>query len=292
MKLVAIMPVRNEAWCLGLSARVALSWCDELICFMHGCSADDSGSIIDEVMDEYDGRVHVWVEHYPEWNEMAHRQKLLEVARERSATHISIVDADEILTGNMLPGAAGFATTMPRGHILQLPGYNLRGGIDRYHSSGIWGKRWFSVAFADDPRLHWGGDKFHAREPAGMPFREYRPISQGQGGILHLWGASERRLKAKHALYKITERLRWPDKPVHDIDNLYSMAIYGRPNVPGDNPQSWKFAEVPAAWWEPYAKWMQYLDIDAEPWQESECKRQVAHHGAAMFHGLDLFGVA
>ena len=31
MKLVGIMPVRNEDWCLDLTARAALMWCDELV---------------------------------------------------------------------------------------------------------------------------------------------------------------------------------------------------------------------------------------------------------------------
>ena len=52
--------------------------------------------------------------------------------------------------------------------MIELPGYNLRDCISRYHANGIWGKRWFSLAFKDNPRLHWAGNKFHHREPHGM----------------------------------------------------------------------------------------------------------------------------
>jgi hypothetical protein len=311
MKLVALMPVRNEAWVLGLSARAALAWCDAICILLHSCT-DNSFQIIADIQREYAPRRVSWtIEDNPQWDEMAHRQYLLNDARDMGATHIAIVDADEILTGNLLDTVRRRIEELPPGHILQLPGYNLRGSIDRYHANGVWANRWFSAAFQDDPRLGWSGDRFHAREPQGMALRPSRPVAQGEGGILHLWGASERRLRAKHALYKITERLRWPAKPVSEIDGQYNLAIYNsrtaavgwnkagpialaldRPEPPEDWPGPFTFQTVPASWWEPYGDLLRYLDVDAVPWQEEESRRLVAEHGAAAFAGLDLFGVA
>ena len=109
---------------------------------------------------------------------------------------------------------------------------------------------------------------------------------------MHLWGASERQLRAKHALYKITERLRWPDKPIATIEKEYSWAIKGEPGHPSfGTPETWKYNTVPDSWWAPYAHLMKYLDVDAEPWQEAEARRLYAKHGPERFKGLDLFGV-
>lgn len=298
MKLVGLMPVRNEAWCLGLSARVALMWCDELIILLHGCT-DDSQSIIEQIGRENPNRM--WMRSVAgEWDEMQHRQMMLDRAREIGAAHIAIIDADEILTGNLLDSVP-FGThsnvyhtihAMPAGHILQLPGYNLRGSLNQYHANGIWGNRWFSVEFADDPRLGWSGDKFHSRDPQGFRLNNYRPIQQGQGGVMHLWGASERRLKAKHALYKLTERLRWPEKKIEDIDSMYSLAIKGDPTNYGFGvPSGWTYKETPAEWWLPYAHLIEHLDVDATPWQEQRVWELVKEHGPRMFEGLDLFGL-
>lgn len=302
MKLVATLPVRNEEWVVGLSARVALLWCDAIVIYVHA-STDRSWEIACDLVSEYGLRVLAIRDDEPIWDEMQHRQRMLTAARQMGATHIAIVDADEILTGNLIasgpwpwvngdwPPIAIYEASP--GVIVQLPGYNLRGGIDRYHASGIWGNRWFSVAFADDPRLSWSGDKFHAREPGPMKLNAYRPIAQGQGGILHLWGASERRVRAKHAAYKITERLRWPKKNIRSIDDTYSMAINGNPFVAGDQPSRWQFSAVPDSWWAPYEQWLLdgHLDVDAEPWQERYVREAVTKHGADMFKGLDLFGV-
>lgn len=302
MKLIGLMPVRNEAHELGLTLRAALQWCDEVVVRIHG-STDASMEIARAVRSETGERVWVYEHPETEWNEMDHRQKLLNFARLRQATHIAIIDADEILTGNLLVQHAkpfgsilGMLDKTVPGTILQLPLYNLRGSLDRYHANGIWGNRWLSVAFADDPRLGWSGDKFHSREPQGIELRPYRPIQQGEGGVLHLWGASERRLTAKHALYKATERLRYPDKPVQDIERMYNLW-----RSPEDSKamwpdhlefqKPWTYTDTPKDWWTAYDMLIyRHLDLRANPWQEAEVRRLVAEHGAETFKGLDLFG--
>lgn len=289
MKLIGCMAARNEEWCIYLSARAALRWCDELVILDHA-SVDRTPEIIEQVANENIGRVGVITCPDPKWDEMAHRQLMLMAARNAGATHIAIVDADEVLTGNMLPTAGGHYPfcQIPADHVLQLPLYNLRGGINRYHSNGLWGQRWVSVAFKDSPELNWQGDCFHHREPFGAALQPYRPIAQGQGGVMHLWGASERRLKAKHALYQITERMRWPKRNVDSVRRMYSL--WRSAGDAGDKVP-WELAEVPEAWWAPYGE-MPYIPglwLDQDPWQE-KVVRSLAR--GCDTKGLDLFGLA
>lgn len=291
MKLIGLMPVRNEDWVLGLSARVALLWVDDLVLLDHA-STDRTQQILTDLAGEFPERVQVLREANPQWDEMMHRQRLLDAARGRGATHIAIVDADELLTANFIPNIRFHIATMPGGHILMLPGYNLRGGLDLYHQNGIWGNRWFSTGFVDDQRLHWAGDKFHSREPGGRTLRNYQPIDQGIGGVMHLWGASERRLRAKSALYKVTERLRWPEKSVAEVERMYSWAIKGEPgHASFGTPDTWTYTAVPTAWWASYSGLMQYLHVDSAPWQEAEVRQLIDRHGAEIVAGLDLFGL-
>jgi hypothetical protein len=285
------MPVRNEDWILALSARVALQWCDALIIGTHDCT-DGSMSIVQELMMEFPRRVLCLQQDHGEWREMEHRKNLLHMARNYEATHISIIDADEVLTANLIPRVRSLVEGTPRGQILQLPLYNLRGGIGTYHANGLWGNRIVSVAFADDPALHWGGDRFHHREPMGRKMIGFCPVSQGDGGVLHFWGASERRLKAKHALYKVTEALRWPEKPIREIDRTYSMWRDGT-RMGGENPMKWEYTSVQHGWldYRFSAHSLAAVDLGGVPWQEAEVKRLIAEHGRERFAGLDLFGV-
>jgi hypothetical protein len=221
------------------------------------------------------------------WDEMAHRQLLLRRARARGATHIVIMDADELLTGNLLPTIRQRIEQIPPGWIFQLPGYNLRNSLSSFHANGTWGNRIFSAGFADHPCFKWEGDRFHHREPMGLSTdRAIQICNQGQGGILHFWGASERRLKAKVLQYKITERLRWPDKPVEEIlAEGYNWALDGRPGT-DDVPEKWQYAVTPPEWWVPYAELMKYLDVDKQPWQEKWNEEMIALHGLERFRGL------
>lgn len=288
MKLIALMPVRNEDWVLGVSLRVALRWCDAVVVVLHACT-DYSAAVIDTLSETEYRRVSVVRFDENVWHEMQHRQAALERARQWGATHIALVDADEILTANLVDRIRGLVEEVPAGSILQLPGYNLREGLLRYHANGIWGRRWFSLAFQDDRNLHWQGDRFHHREPFGSAITFHKPIDQGQGGIMHLWGANERRLRAKHALYKMTETLRWPGKPVTEIDRYYSQSV-----CPGAAPQyeqEWRYVPTPPEWWCGYEELLLRLRLEAAPWQEAECRRLAADYGRERFAGLDLLGV-
>lgn len=284
MQIEALVPVRNEDWIIGFSLRAALRWCDHAVVLNHA-STDRTAEILEEIQRET-GRVTIFNEPDPKWDEMNHRQRMLDEGRRLGGTHFAIVDADEVITGHLVPSMKQLVRQTPRGSILQMPGYNLRGGM-RYHDSGLWARRWFSVAFFDDPKLGWGGDRFHAREPQGVTLAiTRRPQQHDAGGVMHFWGVSERRLRAKHRLYKMTERLRWPEKPVAEIDGLYSLAVHGGSRDPSD---SWSFTDVPDRWLEPYDDIIGHMDVDAEPWQERECERLIEQHGRKRFRGLDLF---
>lgn len=294
-----MMAVRNEGWVLGLSLRAALLWCDAVIVFDHA-STDDTPSIVHQVMGEVGSqRVAYTFEADPKWDEMAHRQWMLEAARKFGATHVAIIDADEIPTGNITYEMRAEVERMFPGHILEVPLYNLRHGIARYHAAGLWGNRIVSLAFADNPALSWSGDNFHARKPRGANLTSWCPAKwpPDSGGIMHLWGADERRLLAKHALYKVIERLRWPNRSVAEIDAMYSQCIVGYAFLGKHGEwlfrdEKWTYTPVPPEWWKLYEPWMKYLELGGEPWQEAEVRRIVAEHGADRFAGLNLFGIA
>lgn len=304
-KLVCLMPVRNEEAFLGLTARAVLRWVDEIIILLH-CCTDASPEIAISIQHDHPNRVHFLIENDPVWYEMKHRQSLLDEARHLNATHIVMVDADEILTGNLLSSIRGHVESTPPNLTMQLPWQCLRGGLDRVHADGIWGEANVCMAFVDQPKLHWtsrDGYDFHHRHPMGQSFLPYRPVDRSQGGLMHLQFASEPRLRAKQALYKITERLRWPRRSAKQIEDTYNYAIYGTQSgrVKGRVGQAdewlmtgvpWRLNLVPDSWWAPYRDLMpRHLNIDQHPWQVDECLRMLDKHGRELFSDLDLFGI-
>lgn len=291
MKLIGLMRCRNESWIIGLSLRVALTYCDHVIVYFHACTdADASWDAVIAAGHEYPGRVAVIVpDNDPKWDEMRHLQALLELGRIYEGTHFAIIDADEIAPSPVVKDLArAIAGTLKPGEIASVPMVNLRGttpdGRWAYHMDGVWGNRVISWIFADSPALHWSGDRLHAREPIGsIPVQ----ISMNEP-ILHAWGLDVPRLIAKHRLYKITERIRWPDKPVAEIDRMYSWAIRG--GTPYETCDKWAFCSVQPSWIADYHSWIdKYVDLNQRPWQIDECWRLIEQHGREHFADFDLF---
>lgn len=301
MKIVGLMPCRNEDWVLGLTARAALMWCDELVILNHA-STDGTEDIIRGLLIDYSpGRVTELYVPSSTWEEMDQRQRTLIEARKSQATHIAIIDADEIISGNLCPLMRRSLNSLPSHGLLELPQICLRGSITQMHTNGIWAEQYTPILFADDPVLKWenaaDGYAHHHRAPLGRPLRSFRTIRSNEGGIMHLQFLDDRRLRAKQCLYVMNEVIRWPGrKRPEEINRVYGYAVYGhdirlgvleRQRIHG--PQ--RFAEVPVGWWEPYRDLLQYLHPDSQPWQLAECQRLWAEHGASKFAGLDLFGV-
>src|SRR5882724_8650249 len=170
MKLVGTMACRNEDWCIGLTARAALMWLDHLVILDHA-STDNTHELIVDIWKEYPGRVSLLYEADPVWKEMEHRQQMLNYARRAKATHVAVVDADEILSGNMLEAIRHAISMLGPTHDFAPPWVGLRGSINQYHVDGIWGNNWVSTAFLDNPQYHWtsrNGYDFHHRRPMGL----------------------------------------------------------------------------------------------------------------------------
>jgi len=289
--IVATMPVRNEDWILALSLRALLRWVDA-VCVLDHCSTDKTRQIISEIGSEHPGRVSVLYEDSPVWEEMRHRQRLLDRARELGATHIAIVDADEVLSGDLLPTIRDMVYACPKNATMQLPWLCLRDSHLQVHRSGVWGEQSASMAFVDSPELHWssagrGTYDHHHRPPMGRPYSAYNPVTGRGSGLMHLQFSSRTRLNAKQFWYVCSELSRWPGRETPaQVREKYSLAVYGHKNPASAPPHD--LMPTPDAWWAPYADLMHHYRPNAEPWQLKAAREIVAAHPGMDFGGDDF----
>lgn len=276
MKLIGLMCVRNEDWILRLSARAALAWCDELVVIDHE-STDGTPGILANLE-----RVTVERVTGSTWAEMSHRQRSLDLARKRGATHCAIVDADEVLTGNLVPWIREQIRNLESCTCLTLPMVPVwRSLWQRRADPCVWTRGIVSLAFRLEEHLAWrpqgDGYEHHHREPYGIKSHKQPAVD---GGVMHLQWASWRRVVAKHALYKVVERVRWPKKYTDaDLDRIYGQAL---------DETGARLDQVPREWWDPYSEHMWHAHLDSVPWQEDEARRL---YSPATMSGLNLFGV-
>ena len=207
MKLVGLMISRNESWCIEASLRAALRWVDAMVVLNHA-STDFTGAIIHQVAAEHPQRVEILEESDPVWREMEHRQKTLNRARAMGATHLAVVDADEILTENLVGSIRGTIAELGAAEMLKPSWIMCWRSLAEYRQDGsVWGDSSVCLAFGDYGGLHWsqravGGASnydFHQRPPAGIA----RTMSLGRdrGGVLHLQHANWRRLSSWAIFY-------------------------------------------------------------------------------------------
>ncbi len=288
MKLIGLMHVRNEQWILDASLPAALRFVDEIVVLDHD-STDETPHIIDRVGRDHPGRLHVteWTgRHY---NEMGIRQRTLDAGRAAGGTHFFWIDADEILTANIIADARGWIAGLEPGRTLELPWLAMWESPDRYRSdSSVWTNNFKVFAFADHPEIAYraqrDGYDMHQQTPNGARVKPLRPLAdQSMGGVMHLQFANRRRLIAKHAWYKMSETVRFPGrKSPAAIDAMYNQAL---------DTNDLRLARVAPEWWSSYGDLPDRIRWDDQPWHEAEVLRFWTEHGPGLFDGLDLWGL-
>ena len=281
MKIVGLMLVRNGEWCLGLSLRVALQWCDSVVVLDHA-STDRTWEILGDVTRE-GGAISYSYEPDPIWREMDYRQRLLNLGRERGATHFAMIDADEAITANAVASMRERVERLRPGQV----GYvqTISCWRNPWSHRKDWGKRPISVAFADAPGLAWkpddAGYQHHHREPYGSS-QPYVDLGVEDGGCFHLQWVNWRRLIWKQRLYIVKERLLYPSITTKQINARYHHSTSEAGLVVED---------VPASWWAYDGGLTRHLDLFSRGWQEDETRRVAKLLGKDGLKDLNFWGL-
>lgn len=284
MKITALFLVRDESWVLGCSLRAALEWVDDCFVLDH-CSTDRT----EEIAQSF-GR-HVVYERMddPEFRELTFRHLMLERARMRGATHIAMLDADEIISGNLLPKMRGLAADLQPGHCLAVPMICVWRGLDQYRSDSntVFFKAKTPVLMADHPSLDWApkpdGYELHGRAPNGTRSIVSPYTNPTHGGVLHLQWASWDRLVWKQVHYVLRERAFYGQRDTAQaINERYQRSV---------DETGMQLSPIPKDWWAPYMKWRDQISLEGDRWHKAECFRMAKQIGLGGMKGLNLFGV-
>ena len=292
MKIVGVMLARNEDWVIGASARVALEWVDTLFVLMHACT-DRTWPILREIQNEYgrDRLIAQGVGKTAHWEEMDLRQKTLVAARELGATHVAIIDADEVPTTNIVTRLRGWVGSLAPRQLLDIPMIAPWRGLGEYRDdTSVWCTARITTAFGDDPSLCWraadDGYQFHARAPRGTMHGasdRVNPLAdKSEGGIMHLQWVDWDRLLTKHVLYRAVERIRWPNRDtVEKVNWRYDLAL---------DERKIKLSKIPDGWVTDLVR--RNVFQGRTPWHRAELDAMISKYPREAFSGLDLKGLA
>ena len=256
-----------------------MKWCDAVAVLLHACE-DATPRIIEEIALEHpDRKLHVLVENDRDWREAAFRQRLLNLGRSVGGTHFAIVDADEVLTADLIDVVRNqIAKLRPRASF-EVPLINLWRSMDIMGSVSLT----LPLAFADGFGLMYkarpDGYQLHFRFPKGLAWKARAVPSNS--GLMHLQRVNWDRAVSRTTMRKMDETVRWPNHRggIEAIEMRYSSTLL--------DPK--KARHVPVNWWA-YELDRGLIDINASPWEKDEVTRLITEYGPDTFAGLRLNG--
>ena len=277
MKVIALVPVRNEAWVLRHTLAALSAFCDVIL--VNDQNSDDrSVALCAEfpkavVLDTIDAA------RLPQ----RARWRLLDAARDYDGHNLLwCTDADELPVPSAAREFVGRGGDLARGTVIDARVYNAWHSMTRYRSDwSLYGPKMRPLAFVDDRITD------YPRDPNRPPLHEPRvpgegtnPTIQVELPVIHLQWAIWNRNQMKQAWYRCIE---WMDgrRSAADINDQYSITLpkLGIATTP-----------VPAEWLAEMTLPPESSD-DEPSWHEPEILRWFDERGAAFFEPLEIWHI-
>lgn len=277
MKVIALLPVKNEAWVLDYTLRCLSAFCD-VILINDQQSIDASRDVARQFPKA------VWIDSTTSQICEQARWQLWDIARQYDGDNLLwCTDADELI-----------APTLAR-HYLETHHDALRSGVvleslychfwnspDRYRTGlGAYAPYWKAVAIVDDRRLDY--DRSRA-----LPLHEERvPIAANatrlrmeNAPVLHLQWLLPNRSQMRQAWYRCREWLQ-RERSAAEINQFYSATL-PQWRVPTD--------DIPREWTEGLT--LPGTDADRQPtWQQADVLGWFDAKGVEFFEPLEIWHV-
>jgi hypothetical protein len=277
MKVIALLPVRNEAWILPHSLACLSAFCD-VILVNDQRSEDESREVCRRFP-----KVVLLESAEPLVCEQA-RWQLLDAARGYDGFNLLwCTDADELMSPALTTRfVEAQRAVLEPGTVVECLYYHLWHRADRYRiAEPNYGPHWKEIGLRDDRRMDFSRTR-------RLPLHEPRVPLAGAAGrlraadlpVLHLQWLLAERNQMKQAWYRCRELLDG-SKTSAAINDLYSRTLPS-PAV--------RTEPVPPAWVEGIT--FPDLTIDRIPsWQEREVRELFDAHSPAFFEPLEIWHI-
>jgi glycosyltransferase involved in cell wall biosynthesis len=281
MRIIALMPVRNEAWILDRTLRTLASFCDVIIV------ADQRST---------DGTRDILARHAPKVvvldnPEDSHstrvRWRLLEAARGYEGENFLVLtDADEILSSEIQdPNVLDALTSSKPGVGVEAPWIQLWRSPSWWRRDGsIWSDRWVTFAFRDNRTVRYGAiemlNDHNPRLPACKSLVRVESVR-----VLHFQFVLFERMLAKQRFYRMQEAVELGVDRAEAINLYYCVTRDERwIKLESVNPQ-W------IAGWREVGVNLERFEESPVYWYDVEVLRSFAKKGAGFFASIDLWDV-
>jgi glycosyltransferase involved in cell wall biosynthesis len=221
VKIIALLPFKNEAWVLPSYLSSVSKIADEIIA-LDDNSIDRSASVLQSA-----GATVITKDFGSEKvvNMSARRQVLLDAGRAAGGTHFIWLDADETFSSNFISVARKVIATLKPGQKMTMrwvhPWKNTVDYLDDTRSP--FGRIWKDFIVCDDPSATFT-DQFLSEARTPGPWGEPLMVSETDGVVLHWQFADWEAMQWKQAWYRCTELIE-SSRSARRINHTYSITL-------------------------------------------------------------------
>ncbi len=277
MKVIALLPVKNEAWVLEHTLACLSSFCD-VVLVNDQQSQDQSREIARRFPKA------VWIDS-PESQicEQA-RWRLWDIARQYDGTNLLwCTDADELVS----PRLAGRflqeqKTRLTAGTVIDCLYYHLWNSPTQYRRGlGGYSPYWKPLAIVDDRRVNYDRSRLLPLHEERVPIEPGAPRLRAEAvPVLHLQWLLPNRSQMRQAWYRCREWMQG-ERTAVEINQAYALTL----------PESYvPTAPVGADWLDGVTLPSTAVDAEA-PWQKAEIVGWFDERGVEFFEPLEIWHV-
>ena len=242
MKIVALLPFKNEAWCLPSYLHNTLKVVDEIIAIDDG-STDNSVKILE------DAGAKVYSSEKLRnfnsgWAEGSIRAELLKLGRESGGTHFVCLDADESFTNNFVEISKKSISQLRPGEKIAMQWLALWKSYTHYrHDSTVWSNNWKDFIVADSPELtynskqhmHLGRTPISPQESGKSHWISYPP---NYAAVMHFQFSVYNNFQLKQCWFRCSELIQAPGTE-GAINAKYSITLLDQGVGLQEMPKEW-----------------------------------------------------
>ena len=242
MKVIALLPFRNEEWCLPSYLHNTTKIVDEII-------AIDDGSIDNSVKILEDAGAKVYsseklIKFNSGWSEGSIREELLKLGREAGGTHFVCLDADETFTNPLVENFQELLPQLKPGEKMSLQWLALWKSYSSYrHDATVWSNNWKDFVVCDDPSLSYNHNQhMHVgRTPASVSDvnnESWRRLENEHGAVMHFQFSAYNNFQLKQCWLRCSELIQEPYNS-QGINIKYSITLLEQNVGLEEMPKSW-----------------------------------------------------
>lgn len=219
MKVYANVMVQNEAIILPHVFEYWNEYPVDKWVFYDDNSTDDT---IQVIKDNFGDKAKVFSSKDPKFNESKNRSTMLEFSRESGADLALAIDADELLSANMI-NAWSAVTRSCMEYDIHLYWYNVVGSIAKIRQDPLYlnNYRNFFISLKACDKFNMGLYKYHTPR---LPNVNLDKLYTQDIGVIHLQSINKRYYALKQLWYKHYEKITWGHS-IQEINGKYDPVI-------------------------------------------------------------------